>query len=346
MPRKPKKSDFPGRLAAKVYHLESRLHDTLSRVEHLVRVHEKVYGRRAMKKAAEGDILRSGVVFLHAALEDFLRGISIVYLPDSSSEALDKIPLLGSDSHRPKNFGLGALLVHKHKRVGRLIEQSVAAHLRKSNYNNVSEIDSLLTDCGNSKWPDIKETFPPLGQLMERRHRIVHRSDSTDTRQTGRQKAAPIAMDEVNRWLGAVRKFASAIVEGIITTERTEARKEGYIAYLKTLNAEELGHEIDHHVADRSDRIIDSDEASSAMASTNASGFYVDDYHVTSISIDEAEKQCRIEMTWHSTGESDPDKSYFGDEIAGTAVAILDDEGRLDFEEVSAARVDDDEWEE
>ncbi len=345
MPRKPKKSDFPGRLAAKVYHLKSRLHDTLSRVENLVRMHEKIYGSRGVKKAAEGDILRSAVVFLHAALEDFLRGISIVYLPDSSSGALDKIPLLGSDSHRPKNFGLGALLVHKHKRVGRLIEQSVAAHLRKSNYNSVAEIDSLLTDCGHSKWPDIKETFPPLGQLMERRHRIVHRSDSTDTRQTGRQKTAPITMDEVYRWLGVVRKFASVIVDGIITAERTEARKEGYIAYLTTLNEEELMYQIDQHVADRSDRIIDFEEASSAMAATNASGFHVDDYHVTGISINKAEKKCRIEMTWYATGETDPDKSYFGNEIAGTAVAILDDEGRLHFEEVSAARVEGDDWE-
>ena len=101
MPYQPKKSDFPDRLSAKVYHLEVRLHDTLSRVDHLIRVQEKVYGTRPAKTAAEGDILRSAVVFLHAALEDFLRGISIVYLPDSSPDALEKIPLLGSDSLRP-----------------------------------------------------------------------------------------------------------------------------------------------------------------------------------------------------------------------------------------------------
>jgi hypothetical protein len=257
---------------------------------------------------------------------------------------LDKIPLLGAASHRPQNFGLGALLVHKNKRVGRLIELSVAAHLKKSNYNSISEINALLTDCGNAKWPEIKSTYPLLGELMQRRHRIVHRSDSTDNRQKGSQKTAPITLAEVNGWLGAVRRFTDTIVAGIITSERTAARKEGYVAFLKTLNPQELANEIDRHVADQSDDVIDSEEASSAVASTNASGFYVDDYHVTNIVIDDEEKECRIELTWHATGESDPDKSYFGDEIAGTAVAILDDSGDFRFEEVSAARDDDEEW--
>jgi len=343
MPDKPKKTDYAARLAAKVYHLQARLHENLSRVERLIQVHQKVDGGRAKGKPAKGDILRSAVVFLHAALEDFLRGVSIVYLPDSSEEALNKIPLLGSDSQRPKNIGLGALLAHKHRKVGKLIELSVAAHLRKTNYNNSTQIDVLLTDCGKTKWPHIGDTYAPLDELMQRRHRIVHRADSTDTRQKGSQKTAPITLPQVNAWVAAVRHFEEAIVKGIINSERSAALKEGFIAYLKTLNKSEMAHEVDRHVADASDDIIGSEEAGSAMAETNASGFYVDDYQVTDVVIDESTKECRISVTWHASGDADPDKSYFGDEIAGTATGILDDFGDFRFVEVSAGRVDDDE---
>lgn len=176
---------------------------------------------------------------------------------------------------------------------------------------------------------------------MRRRHQIVHRADSTDESQKRSQKAAPISIKDVNKWLTAVREFEKIIVVDIIQSEYEASGAGRYIAMLRTLTPEQLSNELEGHLSEGMNAIIDSEAVGSAIAETNASGFYVDDYHVTKTAFDETATECRISVDWHASGDSDPDKTYCGDEIVGTAVVILNDRGQLKFEDIAASRKDD-----
>jgi hypothetical protein len=153
MAKKSSKSSFGVRLSEKLFSLQSRLLNNLSRVESLVLVRKAIRDSNQKIKPVKSDILRAAVVVLHAALEDYLRSLSLVYLPASTEQALNKIPLIGASGHRPEKFQLGALLAHKHRKVSKLIELSVAEHLKSTTYNNIPQIDNLLTDLGKSRWP-------------------------------------------------------------------------------------------------------------------------------------------------------------------------------------------------
>jgi hypothetical protein len=112
------------------------------------------------------------------------------------------------------------------------------------------------------------------------------------------------------------------------------------VAYLLALGEKRLLKEIDDQISESSDDLLDAEIACVAIAETNASGFYVDDYQVRDYEIDENKSVCRIRITWHASGESDQEKPYSGDQITGSAVAILNDASDLHFEQVSAERVD------
>ena len=70
--------------------------------------------------------------------------------------------------------------MHRGKTVGQLIDESVGDYLKRTTYNNTTEIASLLEKVGiepsapsiDSK--TIADTFEDLGAMMSRRHRIVH----------------------------------------------------------------------------------------------------------------------------------------------------------------------------
>jgi hypothetical protein len=70
------------------------------------------------------DILRAAVVLLHATLEDFLRYIGALYLPEGNEETLNRISLAGTHE-RPEKFFLGRLAQHRGKTVDALIVESV-----------------------------------------------------------------------------------------------------------------------------------------------------------------------------------------------------------------------------
>src|SRR5688500_15919554 len=110
--------------------LQLTLSQNLFRVESLVRTYESHPGAkgRGRKSAELLDILRAAVVFLHASLEDVLRGVAAWKLPSASKEVLDEIPVVGLGAS-PRKILLGDLSQHRNKQIDDVISDSIEAYL-------------------------------------------------------------------------------------------------------------------------------------------------------------------------------------------------------------------------
>jgi len=117
---------FSTHLASVLAPLLDRFYSNHDRILHLVLLYQEQYGSGSgRRKVYKTDLLRAAVVFLHATLEDLLRGLAQIYLPNSDRDALDEIPLVGlvRRHSRPGKFGLGSLASHKGKSVDKLIQE-------------------------------------------------------------------------------------------------------------------------------------------------------------------------------------------------------------------------------
>ena len=77
--------------------IENRFNGNLERVGHLVEIYETLTAGPGRRPVDTSDILRSAVVFLHAALEDFLRSLLEWKLPSAQASYLKDIPLKGKN---------------------------------------------------------------------------------------------------------------------------------------------------------------------------------------------------------------------------------------------------------
>lgn len=194
--------------------LKSRFEANLARVNNLANIYETklALGAQGRKPVGSADILRAGVVFLHATVEEFLRGILDWRLPEQSEEKLNVVPLVGSASGRIEKFALGRLVAHRNKTVDALIRESVTASLTRSNFNSVEEIVAALTSVGLDK-TKCEPFFPELTALMERRHQIVHRADRNPNQGQGHHQASSIGRHHVHAWAQAAQGFFNVVYE-------------------------------------------------------------------------------------------------------------------------------------
>jgi hypothetical protein len=126
---------------------------------------------------ARADLLRTIVVFLHAAFEDVLRTTARQRIPAAKSQVLSKIPLAGkSGSDRAEKFHLGELDKHRGKSVDQLIHESVGTYLDRMSFSSCGDVNNLLRQMGLNTTP-FKLLYADLDRMMKRRHRIVHEAD-------------------------------------------------------------------------------------------------------------------------------------------------------------------------
>ena len=199
--------------------INKTLNDNLARVENLVATFEAqpaVAGQRGRRSAQVLDLLRAGVVFLHASLEDMLRSIAYWKLPMADAGVIDEVPLTGIGNN-PKKFLLGSLVPHRGKTVDELISESVSAKLDRSNFNNTGEVAALLKSVGVSV-ENVNSEFEELDKLMERRHKIVHRADRQDAvTGSGDHQVRAINEETVRDWATSVKNFAEKLTEELGT---------------------------------------------------------------------------------------------------------------------------------
>jgi type IV pilus biogenesis protein CpaD/CtpE len=92
-----------------------------------------------------------------------------------------------------------------------VIEESVAAHLKQSNFNNTDEIAHLLASVGVDI-DKVNSSFPALQEFMERRHQIVHRADRQDiVVGSGDHRVRSLSRSAVQAWIQAVKQFGAEV---------------------------------------------------------------------------------------------------------------------------------------
>jgi hypothetical protein len=203
------------RLMAFVESHGGRLGQNLARVRSLVSVYNQRHGTgRGRRRVADMDVLRAAVVFLHASVEDFLRSMAAVQVPLASEDVLNAVPLVGSLSSRPEKFFLGKLAAFRGYSVDEVIRRSVAQHLERTTYNSAAEIAALLRGMGVDV-SRVEKYFPALEEMIQRRHRIVHRADRVEQLGRGRHHAKPLAVSTVENWIMAAQGFMTETMAAI-----------------------------------------------------------------------------------------------------------------------------------
>ena len=182
----------------------------LYRVKNLINVYTEILNLEgddiSMQKT---DVLRAAVVLLHSSMEDFLRSILKLKLPEANEEKLNKIPLfLNPELFQKKTrFELGELSYHRGKTVNEVIELSVYQYLDRQSYNNTREISSALRSIELELTSEIKEEFSKLDEMIKRRHNIVHQADREKTNVQDAYEIKLIDLEEVIEWINAVDNF-------------------------------------------------------------------------------------------------------------------------------------------
>jgi hypothetical protein len=111
--------------------------------------------------------------------------------------------------------------------------------------------------------------------------------------------------------------------------------EQNYIAILKALSDFERKEKINDKISDTCQDILDTDEASSAITETNATDWYVE-AEVQDDDIDVDEYECTVTVNYKAFGEQEEERGICGNEIAGTAEAVINEFGEVKYQNVTA----------
>lgn len=206
-----------GRSAADFDSIEERLKRNVARAGNLGGVCRALKGvrKRGRSRVGLADVLRSAVVFLHATLEEFLRGIGGITLKEADAHVLDGVPIVGSRASRsPEKFFLGRLAEHRGKTVDSLLAESIEQWLSRLTFNNASEVVGFLRRCG-IEYQDSEGHLAVLDKMMDRRHKIVHEADRHDRQGRGHHKVRSLSAETVNKWAYALIGFSATVLMAV-----------------------------------------------------------------------------------------------------------------------------------
>ena len=193
--------------------IHDRFRDNLDRVRGLVEAYEagrrRGKGRRSVKQT---DLLRAAVVFLHATLEDLLRGLCEWKMPSANPEAFSDIPLVGTRGKT--RFGLAELAGFRGRTVDEIITESVNEFLEKETYNHPGDIKAVLTIIGIDA-TIVNKYSQSLAAMMSRRHWIAHRADRRRFRRPGDHAVTSLSSYLVSRWITTVDKFGHELLSKV-----------------------------------------------------------------------------------------------------------------------------------
>lgn len=164
------------------------------------------------------DSIRSSVVFLHAAFEDFLRGIARFRIPTRGDKILKMIPLSGKrrDGRGSEPFDLGDLSRFRGQTVEEVILRSVDEWLERETYNSSTDVVRLLHKLDISEEP-YRPLLSHVDWIMKRRHRVVHNADMENSEAT---MPTSWSRDDVGRLAVAafaVRLFVEIAIDFLAT---------------------------------------------------------------------------------------------------------------------------------
>jgi hypothetical protein len=178
--------------------IKKRFSNNLQRVTNLMSLYSAC-NQDSYIDVKRDDVLRAAIVFLHASLEELIRGIFKWKFPADkiNKSAFDKITLKGFP--KTGKFSLGDLVPYKGK--------TVDEHLERTSYNNINDIIQFLDDVGLRN-RDFNHLFNDITEIMNRRHLIVHRADREKD-----QNLMLVSYKETVDWSIAVRKFGELLFD-------------------------------------------------------------------------------------------------------------------------------------
>ena len=196
--------------------IQSNFYDNLQRARDLAQVYLDTQTLNKQSPSLyDDDILRAAVVFLHATLEDILRGTFKLLIGSKGPLLWKKIPLYGyTDRNQPKGFTFENLESFKELKVQELFDKSVDEYLNYNNYNKIQDICTMFQDLDINNG-QFKEIFPLLEKMIERRHNIVHRADRQGTLEELNFNLTPISYTELLTWINNLDKFGEKLLGSI-----------------------------------------------------------------------------------------------------------------------------------
>lgn len=189
-------------------HLD-RFNKNIQRVDNLCNIFEVVKETPNRPTVKEADVLRAAVVFLHSAMEDYLRGVLTEYLPECDTRNLENIALYQNEG-RPGKFSLGTLKPHSELTVSELIKKSVEEQMKHTSFNDTTDISGWMTRI-NISTSGANVDLSQLNTTITRRHKIVHEVDANQQSGRGYHNAASINLRTVKSWEANVIAFVNLI---------------------------------------------------------------------------------------------------------------------------------------
>lgn len=203
------------------------------RVRHFVEIYKKqtkCRNTRGRTSTKETDILRSGVVFLHAAIEEYLRAvifnIDMLKFKNGDGSVLRDVSLPLGDE-RPKRgekFCVQELFAFREQSVEEILEKSIRDRVRFITFNNYQQICNELASVGVKidGFADSKN----LDDCIIRRHKIVHEADK-NIRNSGKgnYRTSPINTNILQTWIDAEVSFIALVEEKIEAIKHDFAEK-------------------------------------------------------------------------------------------------------------------------
>lgn len=190
--------------------LEGRFRRNLARVEALETLYVTLINNRGRPTTPQTDILRAAVVFLHATLEDLLRGMEELRIAQRPQESFAKMPFFADGP--AEKATLEDLAQHRGKTVDDLLRDAVLRRLERSNYNNIADIKTALKGAA-LECEAVENQAATLNALMTRRHHIAHRADEAVVRGVGHHALRPLDRGSVVNWRTTVDAVATEILK-------------------------------------------------------------------------------------------------------------------------------------
>ncbi len=186
----------------------------IGRLQNLLKIYKAIGGSNPGRtNNAQTELLRAMVVLTHSTLEDFLRSLETWRLPNQNPKNLKDIWL--KDQFRLNKFSFQELVEHKSIKVEVLLNESIKYTLDHRSYNQPENITKAIENCGLIITEEIKELFPSLKLLMDRRHHIVHQADKNNKTGRGQHKFLSLSVKQVKIWIDTVDSLANSVIKQV-----------------------------------------------------------------------------------------------------------------------------------
>ena len=183
----------------------------LARVESLITIYDRISGNKKFEDVKSSDILRSGVVFLHATLEDVFRQLIRFRADKDISIVLKhlKFPVEDENGQPPNQIKLSDLISYRDKPVDEVIQASMDYYFEHLTFSRRKNIDQAMVMVGLSPG-DFTTNLELLIEAVKRRHKIVHEGDRKPQSSDSHGQIKKIVRDDLAKWLKEVENIGKA----------------------------------------------------------------------------------------------------------------------------------------